>query len=90
MARIKIVGLGSGDDTPFDGKYLAEYDPKKPGVDPDGAPMTAHVVCTDDPEKALIFADAREAILTWQGVSGRIRPDGKPDRPLTAFTVEIA
>ena len=90
MTRIKIVGLGAGGETPFDGKYLAEYDPKKPGVDPNGRPMTAHVVCTEDPEKALVFPSAVEALEKWREPSGHIRWDGKPDRPLTAFTVEVA
>lgn len=90
---IRILGFMSrhsgGPPTPYDGLLLAEYDPNRPGTDPDGRPMIAHVVATDDPAKAMRFPSAKEAIECWRQPSGHIRPDGKPDRPLTAFAMEI-
>jgi hypothetical protein len=89
MKRIRIIGLVNGMSTPFDGKYLMEYDPRRGGFDPDGNAMLAHIVCTDDPSKALQFPSAFEAMEKWKEPSGRTRADGKRDRPLTAFTVEV-
>lgn len=42
-------------------------------------------------EDAMHFADAAEALIYYQRRSKLKpdRPDGKPNRPLTAFTVEI-
>jgi hypothetical protein len=88
MARIKIIGLTNGDPTPFDNTYLVEYDPMRPGVSPEGEPMLAHMVTTRDPEQATVFSPA-EALALWQ-LSNGVRPDGKPNRPLTAFNVEIS
>ena len=50
-----------------------------------------HVVTTEKRDEALTFPSAREALIfLWQEPKCRpIRPDGKPNRPLTAFTVEI-
>src|SRR3954462_15237223 len=44
---------------------------------------------TDDPLRAKRFRDVEEAAEEWRRVSS-VRPkrdDGKPNRPLTAFTV---
>lgn len=46
---------------------------------------------TRDPSRALRFADHRAALATWKTRS-RVRPwrdDGKPNRPLTAYTCEV-
>jgi hypothetical protein len=88
---IQILGLADGSPTVFDGQYLKEYDPNRDGVDPSGQPMLAHVACTDDPAAALHFEDAGEAHRVWTLVDQRdpVRPDGKPNRPLTAFTITI-
>lgn len=86
--RILIIGINSGEPTEFDGKWLAEYDPSRQGQDSEGRPMIAHVRVTDDPMKALMFDDVAEAIAVWQKVDG-VREDGKPNRPLTAFEVQI-
>lgn len=55
---------------------------------PDGNPMQAHVVATADEAKALVFPDAAAALECWRKAHG-MRWDGRPNRPLTAFTVEI-
>jgi hypothetical protein len=86
---MRIESLVSGHSTPFDGKYLMEYDADRPGLDPDGNPMLVHIVCTDDPMKAIQFHNLMEYHALWTKTPKRqpIRPDGKPNRPLTAFSV---
>lgn len=88
---IKIEGLINGQPTPFDGEYLVEYDPERDGTAPDGSPMLAHIVTTPDLAEAKKFPDFIEAAECWKRVCKRTprRPDGKPNRPLTAFTVAI-
>lgn len=86
---LRILRLNSGNPTTYDGQYVAEYDPSRSGVSPDGIPMMAHLVGTDDPSKAMRFVSAQAAGRAWRLESGYIRPDGKPDRPLTAFTCEV-
>lgn len=83
--------VGTHFPTTFDGQYLVEYDPDRPGVDPDGSPMLAHIVASPDIERAKKFPSAREAMEEWRRISRSVptRPDGKPNRPLTAFTVEV-
>ena len=88
MATIRIISLADGDPSPFDGQYVAEYDPHRDGVAPDGRPMICHLVTTPDREKALDL-EAGKAFELWRKSCG-MREDGKPNRPLTAFTVEIS
>jgi hypothetical protein len=89
---MQIVSLVSGDQaTAFDGQYLEEYDPGRNGHDPHGRPMLAHVKTTPDPHRAMRFKTAGEAMDLWQAVDPRqpTRPDGRPNRPLTAFTITL-
>lgn len=89
MHVMKILGLVNGGQTPFDGQYLAEYDPDREGTDPNGDPMLAHIVCTPDKRYAMHFDGFADFHATWAQVSTRwpVRPDGQPNRPLTAFSV---
>lgn len=84
---LRIVGLISGQPSPLDNQWVVEYDPTRPGADPHGRPMTAHVVCSPDPARARRFESVDDARAYWRTTSGRTRPDGQPDRPLTAFSV---
>jgi hypothetical protein len=86
MVTLKIIGLVNGVPTKFDGKYLVEYDPK-PRLD-DVGEYYIHLVATDKPEEARQFAGAAEAMEAYLSYHA-LRPDGKPDRPLTAYTVEV-
>ena len=88
---IKLVGLVVGTPTPFDGQYLTEYDPEKDGVSPDGLPMQAVIKTSPDPRRALQYTDFPHALETWKRVCQRhpVRDDGRPNRPLTAFTVSF-
>jgi hypothetical protein len=84
---MRILGLASGDMvTPFDGQWLVEYDPTRPGVDPTGQPMTAHIVTTPDRSQARVFPDGVTAWREWKRESGLPYPR---NAPLTAFSTSI-
>jgi hypothetical protein len=65
---------------------LVEYDPGRIGTDSDGIPMHAHVVTTPNKARARVFPSLKEALELWRQESG-LRPDGLPNRPLTAFSI---
>ena len=48
------------------------------------------VEMTPDPAQAMTFDNAMAVLECWRSVSETrpFRPDGKPNRPLTAFSVE--
>lgn len=80
MKVMLCVCLANGEDGPA-GQYLAEYDNQ-----------TGESAWTDDLAKAMRFEDGPAALECWRQVHARdpVRPwDGKPNRPLTAFTVTI-
>lgn len=88
---MRIVGLADGTPTDFDGQYIVEYDPSKVGTHPvTGRPMVFHLVTTPDNRRATRFAPSEVAHL-YHAVDTRnpSRADGEPNRPLTAFTVDI-
>jgi hypothetical protein len=80
MKVIKCVELVNGDPGPS-GQYLAKYDSKR-----------GFSVWTRHKAKAMKFADAAEAFMLWNSVH-ELEPvrahDGKPNKPLTAFTIVI-
>ena len=87
---IRLLGLASGGTTSFDGRFLSAYDPLIPGEDPDGRQMQATVEAVDDPDEAIHFDDMEAAWRCWSTLGNPPwRPDGKPNRPLTAFTVDM-
>ncbi len=88
MAKLLIIGLVNGEPSPFDGQWLVEYDPSRPGIDPEGKPLIAHVLTTPDPQQAREFPTIRDAEECWKQIFGT-RKDGRPNRPLTAFIVKI-
>lgn len=69
---------------PNDGMYLRSYSPEaRDGI--------GDIRVTPDRALALRFADAGAAMTLWRTVP-KCRPrrdDGKPNRPLTAFHMEI-
>ena len=82
--RIKVIGLGSA----------------AAPINDDGSPMwvsawnvilDATPTLTSVPEDALVYADMGEALAAYRAIDPRQpeRDDGKPNRPLTAFTVEF-
>jgi hypothetical protein len=74
---IKIIGFARDVPCPWAGQYLLESTPHE----------EVKATFTDDLAKAKRMTQ-KEAFETWTYAIGT-RPDGKPDRPLTAFTVEI-
>ena len=87
---MKIQGLVNGGRTGFDGEYLVEYDPERDGFDPLlDLPMDAFVSTTPVLAEAKRFETLVEFQAEWARVCQRepTRADGKPNRPLTAFTV---
>jgi len=85
---LKIEGLAGRIEDPeaasryVGGVYLAEYDP-----DAYGGRGAAR--WTEKIEEALTFPDVTAALECWKQTSTLqpVREDGKPNRPLTAFTV---
>jgi hypothetical protein len=90
---IVLIGLSDGNRTPHDGRYLKAYDPtwlhepveELPGVDR----FVAVLESTANIAEAKRFATLQDAILCRNSVSPNqpVRPDGRPNRPLTAFTM---
>jgi hypothetical protein len=82
---ILIHGLVNGQSTVFDETYLKRLDFR-------GAPLgeaSLHTVAS--PREAAQFPGLEAARQAWMKVDPRapIRPDGKPNRPLTAFSVSL-
>lgn len=70
------------------GEYLEAFDPDYGWA---SSSITGLAVWTDDLAKAKRFLDAGEAIDLYRRQSTRrpLRPDGRPNRPLTMCTVEF-
>lgn len=87
---IRILGLHDRTPTAYDGRWLTEYDPSRTGISPDGHPMRAHLAATGDKALARRFATLAEVQqCALQTAPPGVRQDGRPDRPLTAFTIMI-
>lgn len=59
--------------------------------DPEAFGGRGHADWTDNPAEALKFETSGEAWMLWRRrpFSRPVRPDGRPNRPLTAFTIEV-
>lgn len=84
---IRVLGLalpGQSKRTALDGAYIRAYDP-------DAHNGYGHIIGTLNVNEALTFATAGEAFALYRSISRTkpFRPDGKPNRPLTSYTVEI-
>jgi len=81
---IRILGLADGRPLPLDGHYLRSCN-----VDAHGGRGSVDAV--QDPAQALRFRDVLEAMEYWrrQSTVRPLRPDGLPNRPLTAYTIEV-
>lgn len=92
---IKLIHLVSGQPTPHDGRYLSAYDPhwlSEPVPEPFGGGRYVRALeTTDNMADALRFASVDAAMSLAAAVSPNrpVRPDGKPNRPLRAFTLEF-
>lgn len=68
--------------------FVKSYDPDaSPNVYPTGV-----ATFTDEPRSALTFKRPEDALAFMNQVSATVplRPDGKPNRPIRAFTLEVA
>jgi hypothetical protein len=89
---IRIIGMANGQPpTGFEGEYIKRYSPERDGRDRYGRRMQCHIETTPDKSEARRYAGLQAAHAEWTRVSLRepTRPDGRPNRPLTAFTVEM-
>ena len=88
MATLKIVGLVNSGPTHYDGKFLVDYDPT-PRADGDGE--FVHLIVTDRRQDARQFDTIQAAMELYLSASAKgPRADGEPDRPLTAYSVEVS
>lgn len=77
---MKIAGSPLG-PTSEDGKYVSYYDPH-------AHQRRGEIQTVDDPQEALQFDNLEDLHTCWAQTSG-MRPDNKPNRPLTAYNIEI-
>mgnify|MGYP001563947691 FL=1 len=82
IMRILGVGASAVGFDGADGQYVRSYDP-------DGNDGRGDLEITSDPASALVFEDVKQALAAWKAQSAArpLRWDGKPNRPLSAFTV---
>jgi hypothetical protein len=80
-----LVARADGVATEFDGCYLYAFDPQPAFEDPLG---NGHLIVTRSVQSAKRFPDLSAALEFWKQVSPTVplRTDGKPNRPLTAWT----
>ena len=83
MKLMRVLGLGDGRASAWVGMYLCTAD-----FDANGG--IGDFTFTSDPRRAMRFADSAALLMFWRTQSTvlPLRPDGKPNRPLTALTVE--
>jgi hypothetical protein len=81
---IQAVGFANGMPCDKAGQYLESFDPDAYGG-------RGYVTWTPELSKAMRFASVAEAfdMRKCQSAVRPLRPDGKPNRPLTAYIVEF-
>lgn len=82
---IRVDGFASGAPCPIAGRFVRSFDHEAE----DGLGSGAF---TADPQLALRFGSRATALLFWRRQSRKrpLRPDGRPNCPLTASSVTIA
>ena len=86
MAKlIRALGFASGAPCPHAGQYLESFDFE--AYDGRG-----YGEFTPDPARAKRFDDVPACVLFWSTTSTTkpVREDGKPNRPLTALSIDIS
>lgn len=82
---MQIVGLARGGESPNDGAYVLSFDANARGG-------RGELRVTRDRGRAMTFPSDKEAMAFWRQQS-RVMPlrpyDGKPNRPLTAYSVMV-
>ena len=84
MRQIFLIGNTIGIPTALDHTWLREYDPDAHGG-------RGVIRGTKNRAEAMQFAEAGDAMKLWRAQSRvrPLRPDGRPNRPLTAYTIEV-
>ncbi len=85
MKVIQIIGLANGMDSGgAEGQYVHRYNP-------DGNMGRGDLILTHDKSKAKRYMDFKQATDDWRRISTThpVRHDGKPNRPMTAFTIQV-
>jgi hypothetical protein len=84
MHVMKILAAADGTFIPFANHYVRQ-------VDFDAAGGRGSLKTTPDPLQAKRFRDVDAALRFWntQSKAVPLRPDGLPNKPLTAFTVTL-
>jgi hypothetical protein len=82
MILMRCEGLADGSESMHVGKFLRYYDADKFGYG-------GMIEWTTNPEDAMKFASLEELLSEWrrQSKTMPLRPDGEPNRPLTAYSV---
>ena len=99
-ARIKVLGFADGTELKT-AMWVADFNVDSPPHElrsyftAEGAVVNGvhggRIELTIHPDDARRFADSGDAMLAWNKQS-RVRPyrpDGRPNKPLTALTVEV-
>ena len=83
MKAVELTGFSNSDED-VNGKYLETYDPE-------AHEGRGFAQFTSDLAKAMKFDTHAQAFDLWKSTprSRPTRPDGKPNRPLTAFTINF-
>lgn len=78
-----VVGFANGGKSQYDGQYLTTYDP-------DWGDGLGRVWTSPRIGDAIQFSSIAEALNLWkkQSTVKPLREDGRPNRPMTALTVE--
>jgi len=88
--RLRLISM-EGESDPLDGHYVVDYFPDT--HEPDGSYDGGDLVTTTDESLARQFT-TEEALALYQASPScachRLRADGKPNRPLARFHVEIS
>ena len=84
MYLIRIEGWASGEACPHEGWFVESGNH-------DAAGGRGYFDFAPDPRRAMQFATSGEALEFWKRQSRvkPLRPDGKPNRPLTAASITI-
>jgi hypothetical protein len=86
---LKIVmqcqGYSNFDNCSVVGQFLKSFDPE-------ANEGRGNAIFTKDPMEAIMFESGGAALEYWQTQSTTVplRPDGKPNRPLTSFHMLLA
>ena len=81
---LRLIGTVAGVPSPYDNQCVVRYDPT-----PIARGEQPILVTTPFEVLAKRFDTASDAIAYWRTEAGTPREDGEPDRPLTAWTIEV-